>query len=98
MVANPGRPRLVEYRTRFLNSLTHRTSLNSYSSWANVGARKPTQLLRETLAKALPAAAEHRFVARVRDEIKASTDRRYCESNARTAELISWDLRALGYE
>lgn len=98
MVANPGRPRLVEYRTRFLNSLTHRTSLNSYSSWANAGAMKPTQLLRDTLAKTLPAAAEHRFVVRIRDEIKATTNRRYCESNARTAELIGWDLRALGYE
>jgi len=98
LVANPGRPRLIEYRTRLLNSLTHRSSLNSYSRWANVRARKPTQLLRQTLEKVLPAAAERRFVAGIRDEIKAATNQRYCESNARTAELIGRDLGALGYE
>lgn len=97
-VENQGRPRLIEYRTRWLNSITTSTSLNNHSAWANGEYRKPVLLLREALAKVLPPAAERRFVARLLDEIKAATDQRFCESNARTAELIGRNLGALGYE
>ena len=60
---NRGHPRLVEYRTRFLNPLICRSSVNSYSSLALPNAVKPARWLRQAMANAVPAAAERRFVA-----------------------------------
>ena len=34
MVPNKGFPRMVEYRTSFLNPFVCRSSVNSYSTWA----------------------------------------------------------------
>lgn len=95
---NKGHPRLVEYRTRFLNPLICRSSVNSYSSLALPKAVKPARWLRQAMANALPAAAERRFVAKLREEIKSTIEGRYADSNARSAELIGADLKSLGYE
>jgi hypothetical protein len=94
---NKGHPRLVEYRTRFLNPLICRSSVNSYSALALPNAVKPARWLRQAMANVLPAAAERRFVDKLRAEIKETIGDRYADSNARTAALIDVDLKAMGY-
>jgi hypothetical protein len=97
IVVNPSMPPVVGDRTRLLNLLTERNSLNGRSPFYLPGSAAVMKRLRRWLGRLVPESAARRRLESHRDLIRRLAGERYHDSNALTSSLIGIDLRTYGY-